>query len=53
MDKETFEFLRDWFAIFGLLCSVTLPLWHLIETIAEKFRSKDELIDEEQKWLIG
>jgi hypothetical protein len=53
MDKDTFEFLRDWFAIFGVISTVAFPLYWLIETIAEKFMSKDELIDEEQKWLIG
>jgi hypothetical protein len=53
MDKDTFEFLRDWFAVYGLICTLAFPLYWMIEALVEKFLSRNELIDEEQKWLIG
>jgi hypothetical protein len=53
MDKDTFEFLRDWLAIYGLVCMTAFPLYWIWERFVDMFLSKDELIDEEQKWLIG
>jgi hypothetical protein len=38
---------------YGAVCAISLPLWWLWERFVEMFIDKDELIDEEQKWLIG
>jgi hypothetical protein len=56
MDKETFEFLRDLAAGYGVISFICYPCWWIgqqVKAFVERLLAKDaELVDENERWLI-